>query len=1439
MLGLTSCSLSEVKNSISQSWIGQNILHPILDFIRGNESGKDSSKTSTLGIVTDLKFASSAGQVEWSSVTGATEYEYTVDNKLFAKTSETSLNIFDVVKDVSVTELKVRAVNGDKVGDFSSLSFTTKKLATPNKGKLAVDEKTHENIIVWDAVEEASSYLVSVNDKNFVTYQTNEFKASTTGDYYIKVKCKAYVKNRQIVYLESDVSEKSETLSYIPGPTLSLYALNQISWSSGYEFDSYNVYIDGVKARENVSSPLDLVTGENPIITKTGEYNIQIEAIKNGVSYWSNVQEEVGTSNINPGEIYSFDNRKFNRVVPSQQDPGWVVSNEQAHSAPYSLYLPTQTQVNLQKYAASGINDIDFRDITKASYWVYIPEVPGYSESTISTKYLPKIIYDGWGASAEHERATSRPKEASVTIGEWCQVHFEVELQNEQILIFGPGSKITIGEEEFYIPMYIDDICYDELLPISVNETSPELKYDYKFRYDFDLCGGAWSNKPLRFHFNDDGSSKLLPPNDNYVDEADLTSAFANQSVEISMDICGTADPDGTVSVGFGAFDQDKKLTGMFEPIKRSDISTLEYHTVSFLADLDEHGDFYTTIYEYAKDENESLTVFARNVKCEESKYSTGTLVPKHANVNNTYVSVLAISTNLEAGSDVEVTMDVAVKTTGDYSELRTAGLLWSTGTPRYTRILSNAELKESNDFRSVTFHTRVLNTSEINFHDGESGYTHSFEGNYILVYLHGHLSTDFFYYKNVNVEQIGSLNPSGDNNVGADMYYQSIGVLKTSLPVATLVNVEMDVKTDGTFNDYSGIYWVDSVYTVDGGEVKDKTNIASSALGEEWHHISFDARVRNFANFRFNSSFPIVDTSNEGNGVYLISRNKSVFSMCYKNVSFNVLNESLTPAGDNGNTNDTYYQSIAGLKTTLEVGTTVAVEMDVNVTGEFNSYSGIYWVDSVYSVAGGELKDKTEITSLINNGETGWHHVSFLAKVNNFENLRFNSSFPIFDTSNSGNAVYLIARNKSVDAFDYNNVTLTPVESLIPAGDNGNTSNTYYQSIAGLKTDFAVGTMLTVEMDVYVTGTFDTYSRIYAADSVYSVAGGELNAKTDITSVINNGESGWHHVSFNAFVRNFEALRYNSAYSVYDTSSIGNAIYLIAMNKSADSFAYKNVTLTPVDTLIPAGNNGNTKDTYYQSIVGLKTNYEVGTKVIVEMDVYVTGTYNSYSDIFVADSVYSTAGGELNGKTTITSIINNGETGWHHVSFNATVRNFSALRRNSSYPVFDTSSYGNAVYLLSMNKSADSFAYKNVSFTAIKSMTPAGDNGNSADRYYQSISVLETDLEVGTLVTVTMDIKITGTFNQYCSIYAVNTVWSNNVRNEVTSIMSLLDTSDTSSWQTITFEAYVRNFDLLRQSANHPEFDTSSYGNGVYLIANNKTANSFDFTNVVITAKA
>jgi hypothetical protein len=186
--------------------------------------------------------------------------------------------------------------------------------------------------------------------------------------------------------------------------------------------------------------------------------------------------------------------------------------------------------------------------------------------------------------------------------------------------------------------------------------------------------------------------------------------------------------------------------------------------------------------------------------------------------------------------------------------------------------------------------------------------------------------------------------------------------------------------------------------------------------------------------------------------------------------------------------------------------------------------------------------------------------------------------------------------------------------------------------------------------------------------------------------------------------VNDFDVLRLNALYNTMDVSAYGNAVYLVAFNfKSAASFSYRNATVTAYDAMPDGTKKTSNADAYYQAFVGLPVSVPAGTEVNVSMEVYVTGTYDSYTSVNWVDTVYSTSGGEANKIPTIvdyaTMSANVGK--WIHVEFEATVRDFAVLRLNSAYATVDVSETGNGVFLLARQfKSAASFYYRNVLIT-------------------------------------------------------------------------------------------------------------------------------------------
>ena len=408
-----------------------------------------------------------------------------------------------------------------------------------------------------------------------------------------------------------------------------------------------------------------------------------------------------------------------------------------------------------------------------------------------------------------------------------------------------------------------------------------------------------------------------------------------------------------------------------------------------------------------------------------------------------------------------------------------------------------------------------------------------------------------------------------------------------------------------------------------------------------------------------------------------------------------------------------------------------------------------------------------------------------------------------------------------------------------------GSNGEIYRHAFVGLSTDLAVGTPVTVTMDVYVTGILGSPTAIRWVNDVWTTSGGEVKGENIIVdyATMSANEGKWISVEFDAVVKDYKVLRLGTEYNTVDVSGYGNAVFLVAANfMSAASFNYKNVQFTEIEVMPDGVKKANG---FYQSFVGLSTPDLVeGTKVTVSMDVKITGTVNtqySATKIRWVDTIYSNNG--VNGGDVILSNAMLQEAGneWIHVEFGATVRKFSLLRGDANFSDVDVSAYGNAIYLLAYQfESVESFEYKNVDITA--AMPDGMQKTANPNNYYQSFTGLSTDLAVGTKVAVSMDVYVTGTYDQYSDgIKWVDTVWSTSGGevNEAPTIVTIATMdANKGQWIHVEFEATVRNFAVLRSGVEYATQDMSAFGNAVYLFAKGfKSVASFNYKNVVITA--
>ena len=445
----------------------------------------------------------------------------------------------------------------------------------------------------------------------------------------------------------------------------------------------------------------------------------------------------------------------------------------------------------------------------------------------------------------------------------------------------------------------------------------------------------------------------------------------------------------------------------------------------------------------------------------------------------------------------------------------------------------------------------------------------------------------------------------------------------------------------------------------------------------------------------------------------------------------------------------------------------------------------------------------------------------------------------------------YVAIEFKGIDSIEYVEIGYSCLEATDPydymmSGGQNTDGNGLFQSMTGLKTTLPVGTNVEVQMDVAVTGTFDIAScELYWVDQVWSTAGGESDkARTDIKSTIVTGESGWHHVTFTATVRNFPNLRFNTKYVTQDTSEFGNAVYLIGITHGTlDSFNYKNVTITPKYYSMVSGGNNGSADIYYQSTGGLSVDYSVGTVVSVEMDIYVTGTFNQYSGIYWLNSVYSNnlwnnAPSIMSGTDAAASAGS-----WQHISFVATVRNFASC---GIFAAVDTSAYGNAVYLISRQKTENAFNYKNVAIQQITA-APEAQKDSSGNYYTSYIGFTANGFAEGADVHVSLDIYYTGGIDSYTAVYALDKSviqWGGGAYADGLNQVKVIEAGaafPTSGFTKYEFDTKVyTHSNAIHWGASGATFDVSTYGICVLLCFKNATNSTSPaaFRNVVITAK-
>ena len=202
---------------------------------------------TSLAEPTDI--AASGKTISWNAVEGASKYEVIVQEKDPVETEDTfyTLNVTATGK----YPIKIRAVgvnaNGTTIySKYVDYTFVNaKQLDTPI---LSLNDKT----IAWSAVENASSYSITVIDKytskayegtqTELTFSMDNEKFRETGKYTVQVK--AIPAEEQDIYVESEIGSKTYIVTEkLATPTISSVGSSAIIWTKVANASSYVLYL--------------------------------------------------------------------------------------------------------------------------------------------------------------------------------------------------------------------------------------------------------------------------------------------------------------------------------------------------------------------------------------------------------------------------------------------------------------------------------------------------------------------------------------------------------------------------------------------------------------------------------------------------------------------------------------------------------------------------------------------------------------------------------------------------------------------------------------------------------------------------------------------------------------------------------------------------------------------------------------------------------------------------------------------------------------------------------------------------------------------------------------------------------------------------------------------------------------------------------------------
>ncbi len=542
-----------------------------------------TEKNVTMSTPTGLTLSN--GRLTWDAVQDAESYIVKVGEQEFTVQS-CEKDIYDAFITEGAVEVSVVAARGNVKSDKAVLQVTVEKLSAPQVSVVAEDNKYFS----WQENENAVGYMISVNDGEWVAHNTNQYAPIEAGEYTISVK---YVgtANGNKVYLSSDPSALSEKITIYDRPVLSIDAeTGVLTFTEMMNVASYDLYLDGVLAKENVESGINLY--DESVFTKTGEYKLEVYAINDqGETVAVSNEVPFATTWLNENEIYSFDNAwdiQTNDISPNFKHS--FVSDRTYNDSQYSMKVEI---TNDQAYGRvqiilTGRDDLmaKFETAKFLSYWVYVEKPAGYTKDTVPARALPFLL-DGTTKSA----AVGMLGDGSgyVPFDQWVQIFLPIPANWSNYEVMGltigcskddwavEGADGSYGQPlDFNYTFYMDDFyIYESDMDLSSFEDYFEATADavvYK-KFATEFSEGTYVNVSMTFKVMNFLGKKIsgnggwvrrfmYPTGNTYVllesPAYGFTSTYPGGLPEadtvITINFTAKLDADGTFTITFADF---------------------------------------------------------------------------------------------------------------------------------------------------------------------------------------------------------------------------------------------------------------------------------------------------------------------------------------------------------------------------------------------------------------------------------------------------------------------------------------------------------------------------------------------------------------------------------------------------------------------------------------------------------------------------------------------------------------------------------------------------------------------------------------------------------------------------------------------------------------------------------------------------------------------